>query len=126
MSATEISLSPPVPVFRSFDETKALEFYVDYLGFEVRWRYRFEEGLPLYMEVARGDLALHLTEHHGDCSPGGRIRIQVSDIAALHAELSAKDYGFARPGLDEAPWGERYIEVGDPFGNRLTFFEPTG
>lgn len=124
MSATEIRLSPPVPIFRSFDEGKALAFYVDYLGFEVRWRHRFEVGLPLYMELARDGFVLHLSEHHGDCTPGGRIRVRVSDIAALHAELMAKDYGFARPGLDTAPWGERSVEVGDPFGNRLTFFEP--
>lgn len=123
MNATGIRLSPPVPIFRSFDEHKALAFYVGYLGFEVRWRHRFDEGLPLYMELARGDLVLHLSEHHGDCTPGGRIRVEVSDIGALHAELTAKDYGNARPGLELQPWGERSIEVGDPFGNRLTFFE---
>ncbi len=124
MTETPPTLSPPVPVLRSFDEKAALDFYVGYLGFQERWRHRFEPQLPLYMELARDGLVLHLSEHHGDATPGARIRVEVSDIAALHAELNAKNYGFARPGLERAPWGERFIDVTDPFGNRLTFHQP--
>ena len=32
--------------------------------------------------------------------------------------------GRTTPGLEEAPWGERFVRVTDPFGNRLTFYEP--
>jgi hypothetical protein len=63
---------------------------------------------------------LHLSEHHGDASPGGAIRIETSDLDAFHAELNSKQYGFARPGIDEQPWG-RDMSVKDPFGNRLIF-----
>ena len=45
------------------------------------------------------------------------------DIAALHRELIAKAYRFAKPGLHATPWQTREISVTDPFGNRLHFFE---
>ena len=42
-----------VPILRSFDEAKAREFYVDWLGFGVDWEHRFEPGAPLYMQVSK-------------------------------------------------------------------------
>ena len=109
------------PILRSFDEAKAREFYVDFLGFKVDWEHRFAPGMPLYMQVSRAGCVLHLSEHHGDCCPGAGMRIRVSDIDAFHAELSAKHYGHARPGIEDMPWGSRDVSVTDPFGNRLTF-----
>ncbi|MEA2235862.1 MAG: hypothetical protein QOC81_586 [Thermoanaerobaculia bacterium] len=115
-----MSLGKPIPILRSFDEVKAKEFYVGFLGFTVDFEHRFEPGLPLYMQVSRDGCVLHLSEHHGDASPGGAIRIETSDLDAFHAELASKEYGFARPGIDEQPWG-RDMSVKDPFGNRLIF-----
>jgi catechol 2,3-dioxygenase-like lactoylglutathione lyase family enzyme len=119
-----MQLLAATPILRSFDEAKARAFYVGFLGFAVDWEHRFEPGLPLYLQLSRGAVKLHLSEHHGDCTPGSAVRIAVDDVAALHAELAAKDYGFARPGLEEVPWGGRELSVKDPFGNRLTFFQP--
>ena len=109
------------PILRMFDEAKAREFYVDFLGFTVDWQHRFEPGLPLYMQVSRDGCVLHLSEHHGDGSPGAAIRIETSELDAFHAELAAKRYRYARPGIEEMPWGTRDMSVTDPFGNRLTF-----
>ena len=111
----------PVPILRSFDENKATEFYVDFLGFTIDWKHRFEATLPLYMQVSRGGCVIHLSEHHGDASPGAAMRIATADIVALHAELTAKAYAYARPALEDTPWGTRDLSVKDPFGNRLTF-----
>ena len=33
---------PVVPILRSFDEGKAREFYVDWLGFRIDWEHRFD------------------------------------------------------------------------------------
>ena len=109
------------PILRIFDEAKAREFYVGFLGFTVDWEHRFEPGLPLYLQVSRDGCILHLSEHHGDCCPGAAMRIQLGDIDAYHAELGAKNYGYARPGIDDTPWGSRDMSVKDPFGNRLVF-----
>lgn len=114
-------LSAPTPILRIFDETKARAFYVDYLGFGVDWEHRFHPGLPLYLQVSRDGCVLHLSEHHGDCCPGAAMRIAVDDLDGLHAELSGKDYPYARPAIERMPWGTRDLSVKDPFGNRLTF-----
>ncbi|WP_288380878.1 glyoxalase superfamily protein [uncultured Massilia sp.] len=114
-------MGPVTPILRIFDEAKAREFYVDFLGFQVDWEHRFEPGLPLYLQVSRDSCVLHLSEHHGDCCPGAGMRIQVGDIDAYHAELTAKQYGYARPGIGDTPWGSRDMSIADPFGNRLTF-----
>ena len=118
-----ITFDSTIPVLRIFSVEKAREFYVDYLGFAVDWEHRFEPDLPLYMQVSRDGMVLHLTEHHGDATPGSRIFIRIHGIAALHAEITGRDYRFLRPGIEDAPWGGRVMELTDPFGNRLTFAE---
>ena len=49
-----MEFKPPQPIFRMFDEAKAREFYIDYLGFEIDWEHRFHDGAPLYMQVRLG------------------------------------------------------------------------
>ncbi len=114
--------SNPIPILRIFDEAKAKEFYVEFLGFSVDWEHRFEPELPLYFQVSRGECQLHLSEHYGDSTPGSAVRIPVTDLDAFHKEITAKKYRFARPGIEEQPWG-REVRVGDPFGNKLVFWD---
>lgn len=115
-------LQQPIPILRVFDEAKTREFYTAFLDFRVDWEHRFEPGLPLYLQVSRDGCVLHLSEHHGDCCPGAALRIPTGELDALHALLAAKQYGHARPQIEQMPWG-REMSVRDPFGNRLTFFE---
>lgn len=114
-----------IPILRIFDRDKALEFYRDYLGFEVAWEHRFEPGMPVYMEVARGGLRLHLSEHHGDGTPGTIVYVSVEGLDELHREITAKGYTRLRPGVEDTPWGSRCMELTDPFGNRLRLDERT-
>ena len=112
------------PVLRIFDVTKAREFYVGFLGFEIDFEHRYGEGFPLYMGISRSDCRLHLSEHHGDACPGALVRIATRDIDRLQAELSGKNYTYAKPGRPEAtPWGTRELSIADPFGNRLVFVD---
>lgn len=119
-----VNLSRVTPILRIFDEAKAREFYVDFLGFQVDWEHRFAADLPLYLQVSRGDCILHLSEHHGDASPGAAIRIATADLDGYRAALLAKVYTYARPGIETMPWGSREMSVRDPFFNRLVFAEP--
>jgi len=114
-----------IPLLRIFDERKAKEFYVDFLGFTVEWEHRFDENAPLYMRVSRGNLIFHLTEHHGDASPGTTVFVWMTGIREYHQELSAKNYKYYRPGLEETFYDALCMEVGDPFGNRIRFHERT-
>lgn len=119
-----IRFSDAIPILRIFDETKAKEFYVDFLGFEIDWEHRFGENFPLYAQVSRADIKLHLSEHHGDASPGSTVFVWMRGIADYHRELLGKDYKYYRPGLEEAVWDAKLMQVADPFGNRLRFSEP--
>jgi catechol 2,3-dioxygenase-like lactoylglutathione lyase family enzyme len=112
-----------VPILRSFDEGKAREFYVDFLGFSIDWEHRFEPGLPLYMQVSRAGILLHITEHHGDGSPGAHVRIDITGLRNFHAELIAKNYRNMRPGLETPEWGGTEMTVIDAASNRIIFCE---
>lgn len=116
-----MSFGKTTPILRMFDEAKAKEFYVDFLGFKLDWEHRFEEALPLYMQISKDGCVIHLSEHHGDCSPGAALRIETNELDEFQRELLAKQYKYARPAINEMPWGSRDMSLCDPFGNRLTF-----
>lgn len=116
-----MSFGKITPILRIFDEAKAREFYVDFLGFKVDWAHRFEPGMPLYLQISKDGCVLHLSEHHGDCSPGAAMRIETDELDAYHQQLLAKNYKHARPGIEDTAWGSRDMSIRDPFGNRLTF-----
>lgn len=119
-----MTMRPPIPILRSFDETKAREFYIDFLGFKVFFEHRFEPGTPLYMGVIKDECVLHISEHHGDACPGSAIRIEIDDVDAYCKQLNDKRYQNARPGVQEQPWGYRDMSIDDPAGNRLIFCTP--
>lgn len=119
-----MQFSPATPILKIFDETKAKDFYLGFLGFTLDWEHRFEPTAPLYAQISRGACVIHLSEHHGDVAPGSAIRIAVDDVDGYHAEIMAKGYKYMRPGIEATPWGTREIKVIDPFFNRLMFFSP--
>lgn len=93
-------------ILRIFDEAKAKEFYVDFLSFKIDWEHRFEESLPLYMQISKDGCVIHHSEHHGDCSPGVQVRIETDELESFQKHLLTKQYKYARPGIQEMPWGE--------------------
>jgi hypothetical protein len=115
-------LSPGIPILRIFSEEKAKEFYLDFMGFSLEWEHRFGDNFPLYAQIKRSDLILHLSEHHGDATPGSAIFVPMQEIDVFQAELHAKSYRFAKPGIEAMPWGQ-IMEITDPFGNRMRFCE---
>lgn len=121
-SSSAIALEPPIPIFRIFDVAKAMEFYCGFLGFTLDWEHRFGENFPLYCQVSRGKLIMHLSEHSGDASPGAKAFVWMTGVRAFQAELSAKDYRYMKPGIEDAPWGLE-MTVTDPFSNRIAFCE---
>jgi Glyoxalase superfamily protein len=94
-----------VPILRIFDLAKAKEFYLDFLSFRIDWEHRFEDGAPAYMQIARGDLVLHLSEDHGDGSPGAIVYVRTTGLVAFHREITAKRYSFMRAGVERTPCG---------------------
>lgn len=117
-----VSFEKCIPILRMFDERKAREFYLDFLGFTVEFEHRFEADLPLYMGISRNGLQIHLSEHHGDASPGATLFVPMNHIALFRDELNIKQYGYGRPEIVQQAWG-KILEVYDPFGNRIRFCE---
>ena len=110
-----------VPILRILDVEKAREFYLGFLGLAVDWEHRFEENSPLFLQVSRGDMVLHLSEHHGDGTPGAVVDVEVRGLEEFHREVNSRGYKYMRPGIDEHEW--KTMQVNDPFGNRIRFHE---
>lgn len=121
-----ILFDPCIPILRIFDVQKAKEFYAGFLGFNIDWEHRFEQNAPVYMQISRGPLVLHLSEHHGDGTPGSVIFVRTRDLDEFHREISAREYRYLRPSIEDQrpdlPF--RDMTVIDPFGNRIRFAEP--
>ena len=112
-----------IPVLRIFDEAKARDFYCGWLGCVVEFEHRFEPSAPLYISVSLNGMKLHLSEHHGDGTPGTHVFIRCKNLRAWNAALLAKGYNYNRPGVEEAFWGGICMTVTDPFCNKLIFSE---
>ena len=72
------------------------------------------------MQLSMGDCVIHVSEHHGDSSPGAALRIEVDDLENYQKKLIEKHYKNARPGINKMPWGLD-MPISDPFGNKLIF-----
>lgn len=68
---------------------------------------------------------LHLSEHHGDGSPGVQLRVMMQAVREFNREINAKGYRYMGPGLETTEWGTIESGVIDPFGNRIRFCERT-
>ena len=75
--------------------------------------------MPLYMQVSKSNCMLHLSEHYSVASPGATMRIETNELDNFHAELNAKQYRYAKPGIEDTLLGSRDLSVSDPFGNHL-------
>jgi catechol 2,3-dioxygenase-like lactoylglutathione lyase family enzyme len=111
-----------VPILRITSVEDAYDFYVGVLGFTIDWEHRFEPGLPLYAQLSRSGLVLHLSEHAGDGTPGAAVWAAVEDVRALRDELLERlDADGAVGEIDKDAPGGPTFEVTDPFENQLRF-----
>lgn len=118
-----IELQPGVPILRIFDIDKAREFYVEWLGCTIDFEHRFDDDSPLYMQVSRDGMVLHLSEHSGDGTPGTAVYVTARGVPELHKELQSRPYRFLNPGLGVGVTGGPCMELLDPFGNTLRIEE---
>lgn len=102
----------------NWERTKA--FYVDGRGFTVVWEHRFERGFPVFAQLTREGLSLFLTEHRGDCEPGGAAYFVVDDVDGVFKDIQHRGIVCVEPPCN-TDWGTREITIVDPDGNRLRF-----
>ena len=98
-----------VPILHVKDGLSAASWYARF-GFEIEGEHRFAPGLPLYLFLKRGDVAIHLSEHKGDARPNTLLYFYVSDIEEIAKEFGAE--------IKEQPWA-REVHLTDPDGNRF-------
>jgi catechol 2,3-dioxygenase-like lactoylglutathione lyase family enzyme len=111
------------PFMHVGDLERALSFFTDILGFEVRFR------MGNYAYVRRESVAFRILEQGGpEGAPPGNRRfayyIDVHDVDALHAELKPKlgtlPKGDVRGPVDQE-YGQRELLVLAPDGNLIAF-----
>ncbi|MYW05215.1 glyoxalase superfamily protein [Streptomyces sp. SID3343] len=104
-----------IPILRVSDATESVTWYAR-LGFTKQWEHRFEPDLPAFVEIARGEVRLFLSEHTGDAGPNTLIYLRIHNIDEVAKE-------FTTP-VEQAPWAKE-VHLTDPDGNRLRLGTPT-
>jgi hypothetical protein len=79
-----VMLHQPTPILRIFDEAKAKEFYLDFLGFTPTFEHRFGGNFPLYMGVSHSGCELHLG------TAGGAVTAQHASGSSWHKVSGSK------------------------------------
>ena len=110
------------PVFFVADVARALDFYVDRLGFTEKWRH-MDDGQLLVAQADREGCELIFSCQWPDKAGRGMVFISLSAaaFAALPGELAGKGVA-ARRGHGGSPT----LIVADPDGNELYFPDPGG
>lgn len=98
-----------VPVFYVRNGIKAIRWYAR-LGFSIEGEYQFAPGVPQYVCLRRGQVALHLSEDMGDAPPNSLVRFYVADIERIAVEFNVK--------VKDLP-SSYEVELTDLDGNRL-------
>lgn len=122
-ASEDVQVIAVVPILRMFDVAATIRFYVEYLGCSLDWQ-NGEGDRPVYLQVSRDGLRLHLSSHHDDGTPGTAVLVQVRNIDALHAELHTRGYPFFNPGIGSGPGNAKEMQLIDPASNRIRFYEP--
>ncbi len=125
LDATTAEVTPmerAIPVLPVEDLGAAREFYVDRLGFKLRFE-ATEDGKSGLLGLERGSIWLTL-----DCPMSGHgrdacVSLQVDNADALYEEWRQR-VEIRRVPRNE-PWGARTFDVIDPFGNTIFVMGPT-
>ena len=107
--------SAPTPILGTADGEKSLRFYCDTLGFTKDWEHRFADGFPLYAQVSRGPVCLHLSEH-GDSHPVASMCIGVANVDDVYAEFTGRGLK-ADCEPEDREYGIRDFSFKDPDGH---------
>src|SRR6476660_9322862 len=113
------------PIIGTRAVDRAVSFYVDRLGFKLKFR----NGTPPaeYVGFLRDGVELHMQFQYPHEMGTIRLRILVRDPDALYEEYRSKDAVWKdvfcdKTHLTDTPWGTREFALYDPDRNALTFY----
>src|SRR3954463_10886573 len=108
------------PILGTRDIERAIAFYVDRLGFTLKFR---DGSVPTnYVGFRRDSVELHMQFQYPHEMGTIRLRLLVDDPDALYDEYKDKDVFYERTQLADTPWGTREFALYDPDRNALTFY----
>lgn len=110
-----------IPILPADDLQVARDFYVDRLGFTVRFLASEDEKIGL-LGLERGTIALTLDAPMSGHGREACVSLQVDDVDAYYHEWLSK-VTIRRPPQNES-WGARTFDVIDPFGNTIFVIGP--
>ncbi|MEM6525515.1 MAG: glyoxalase superfamily protein [Bacteroidota bacterium] len=111
-----------IPTFRILDYKKAIDFYVHGLGFKIDWEHRFEPHAPIYMQISRNGLTLHLSENKR-FETGVIVFVDCKRLNEFYSDLSNRENKIKLSKPEKTNWQTIQMEIEDPFGNLLRLNE---
>ncbi|MBC7896882.1 MAG: VOC family protein [Cytophagaceae bacterium] len=110
-----------IPILPADDLRVAKEFYVDRLGFAVRFE-ATEDGTQGLLGLQRGGILLTIDSPMSGHGRDACVSLQVDDADAWYDEWAPR-VEMKRPPRNE-DWGARTFSVIDPFGNTIFVMGP--
>ena len=117
MTAPGVQFTRSVPVVPVLDAAEAIAFYAERFGATLA----FEQG-P-YAGVLFGAVEVHLDGVANDGAGKVTVRIELTGVDDLFAELDGRGVVDPSEPIHTTPWGYRQFSALDHCGNRLTFVE---
>jgi uncharacterized glyoxalase superfamily protein PhnB len=111
-----------IPTFGISDYQTAIEFYIDTLDFTIDWEHRFSTTEPVYMQISKNGLVLHLSENKR-FENKAIIFVDTKNIKEFHKEITEKNPTVKIQDILNTNWQTLQLEIQDPFGNLLRFNE---
>jgi hypothetical protein len=111
-----------IPTFGVSDYQTAIDFYIGLLGFNIDWEHRFGQTDPVYMQISKNGLTLHLSENKR-FEKKVIVFVETKKLIEFHKELQDKVPTNKLPEILQTNWQTLQLEITDPFGNLLRFNE---
>lgn len=114
-----------IPVCRVFDYDKAIDFYVNWMGFKIEWEERPDDG-PFQIRLSLREISLHLVEMRDEGNLGTwAIITGFKNLVPYRKITSLKPSAYKMPVLKKVPREPNTLSmtVVDPFFNRIEFRE---
>lgn len=129
--ATEVNVRQAVPFFAVASMEQSLRFYMDGLGFSMKYRW-IDEGKLRWCWLEIGTAALMLQEYkregHDSWQPEGKVGVGVTvyfqcrDALTIYREARAQGLQPRTPSVGNAMW---VVTFTDPDGYKISFESPT-
>jgi catechol 2,3-dioxygenase-like lactoylglutathione lyase family enzyme len=108
------------PIIGARDIQRAIEFYVQQLGFKLAFSDRADS--PNYVGFRRDAVELHMQFQFEHEMGTIRLRFLVENPDALFTEYRQRGVEIAPNGMRNTPWGTREFALYDLDRNALTFY----